>query len=173
MSGLKAGLLTFGGAYTAIPFMRDDVVRRGWTGDAQFLDAVALAQVIPAPLIIFATFIGYAAGGLAGAVAITLGVFLPAFAFSMVFHDRLEQLVSLRWLHALLDGVAAGVVGLIAATTLQLAVNAERATANPPMFGAILGIALLAIVLWRHRLAAPAILIVAGATGLLVLGPAA
>lgn len=48
-TGLKAGLLTFGGAYTAIPVMRADAARGGWISDGQFLDGVALAQVIPAP----------------------------------------------------------------------------------------------------------------------------
>ena len=67
-SGLKAGLLTFGGAYTAIPFVRDDAVGRGWVSDGQFLDGLALSGIIPAPLIIFTTFVGYLAGGLAGAV---------------------------------------------------------------------------------------------------------
>ena len=67
LSGLKAGLLTFGGAYTAIPFVRDDAVGRGWVSEGQFLDGLALSGIIPAPLIIFATFVGYQAGGLAGA----------------------------------------------------------------------------------------------------------
>jgi chromate transporter len=50
LAGLKAGLLTFGGAYTAIPFLREDSVLRGWMGDAQFLDGLALSGVLPAPL---------------------------------------------------------------------------------------------------------------------------
>lgn len=62
-AGLKAGLLTFGGAYAAIPFVRDDAVGRGWLSDGQFLDGLALSGIIPAPLIIFVTFVGYLAGG--------------------------------------------------------------------------------------------------------------
>lgn len=82
IAGLKGGLLTFGGAYTAIPYVRADTVGRGWISDSTFLDGVALAGVLPAPLVIFATFAGYVAGGSAGALAITAGMFLPAFAFS-------------------------------------------------------------------------------------------
>ncbi|HYD46260.1 MAG TPA: chromate efflux transporter, partial [Phenylobacterium sp.] len=67
LAGLKGGLLTFGGAYTAIPYLRADTVGRGWLADGAFLDGVALASVLPAPLIIFGTFAGYVAGGLAGA----------------------------------------------------------------------------------------------------------
>src|SRR4030095_8814615 len=90
LSGLKAGLLTFGGAYTAIPFVRNDAVGRGWVSDGQFLDSLALSGIIPAPLIIFATFVGYLAGGLVGALAMTAGIFLPAFAFALLFYDRLQ-----------------------------------------------------------------------------------
>ncbi|WP_308238536.1 chromate transporter [Phenylobacterium sp. J367] len=89
--------------------------------DGQFLDGLALSGVLPAPLIIFSTFVGYVAGGPLGAVAMTVGIFLPAFAFSLVLYDRLEAVLEVKALHALLEGVAAGVVGLIAATTLQLA----------------------------------------------------
>jgi chromate transporter len=120
VAGLKGGLLTFGGAYTAIPYVRDDTVGRHWLSDAAFLDGVALAGVLPAPLVIFATFVGYVAGGWIGAVAITVGMFLPAFAFSMLFYDRLEAVVENAALHHILSGVAGGVVGIIAATLVQL-----------------------------------------------------
>src|SRR3546814_2863975 len=78
-SGLKAGLLTFGGAYTVIPFLRADAVGNGWMTDAQFLDGLALSGILPAPLIIFSTFIGYFGGGPLGAIVMTVGIFLPAF----------------------------------------------------------------------------------------------
>jgi chromate transporter len=121
LSGLRAGLLTFGGAYTAIPFVQRDAVEvGGWMTNAQFLDGLALSGILPAPLVIFVTFVGYLGGGLAGALAMTVGMFLPAFAFTLVGHDLMEQIVERPAIHAALDGVAAGVVGLIAATALQL-----------------------------------------------------
>src|SRR5215212_525037 len=77
-SGLKSGLMTFGGAYTAIPFLQHDAVEvGGWITNAQFLDGLALSGLLPAPLIIFSTFVGYIGGGLLGAIIITLGVFAP------------------------------------------------------------------------------------------------
>src|SRR2546422_823057 len=121
LSGLRAGLLTFGGAYTAIPFIRGDAVGNGWLTDAQFLDGLALGSILPAPLIIFGTFVGYVAGGPLGAVAMTAGIFLPAFSFALLLGDRIERVVDNPALHRLLEGVAAGVVGLIAITALQLA----------------------------------------------------
>ena len=123
VAGLKGGLLTFGGAYTAIPFVRDDVVGRGWLGDGQFLDGLALSGMMPAPLVIFVTFVGYLAGGIGGALAITAGMFLPAFSFGLLFYDRLEAIVEDQRLHRLLAGIAAAVVGIIAATAFDLSIN--------------------------------------------------
>ena len=120
-SGLRSGLLTFGGAYTVIPFLQNDAVAvGGWMTNAQFLDGLALSGILPAPLVIFATFIGYVASGWTGALAVTAGIFLPAFAFTLFGHNLMERLIANAALHSFLDGVTAGVVGLIAATTLLL-----------------------------------------------------
>lgn len=120
-SGLKSGLLTFGGAYTVIPFLQHDAVEVGkWMTNAQFLDGLALSGLLPAPLIIFSTFVGYIGGGPLGAVIITVAIFAPAFAFTMIGHDYLERLVNNQSAHAFLDGVTAGVVGLISATALGI-----------------------------------------------------
>lgn len=169
-SGLKAGLLTFGGAYTAIPFVRGDAVGRGWVSDSQFLDSLALSGIIPAPLIIFATFIGYLAGGLPGALAITAGIFLPAFAFTLLFFDRLEVVVDEPRLHRFLAGVAAAVVGLIAATAIQL--GAAMAGAVPALAPAVL-IFLVSLGLlfwWRSKFAMLAVLPLSAGLGLLAFG---
>jgi chromate transporter len=120
-SGLRSGLLTFGGAYTVIPFLQQDAVEIGrWMTNAQFLDGLALSGLLPAPLIIFSTFVGYIGGGFAGAVVITIAIFAPAFAFTMIGHDYLERLIENQSAHAFLDGVTAGVVGLISATALGI-----------------------------------------------------
>lgn len=120
-AGLKAGLLTFGGAYTVIPFLQRDAVTQGaWMSNGQFLDGLALSGLLPAPLVIFATFVGYVGGGHWGAVAMTAGVFLPAFAFTLVAHEPLERLVHQPRARQFLEGVTAGVVGLIAGTTIAL-----------------------------------------------------
>lgn len=168
-SGLKAGLLTFGGAYTAIPFLRADAVGRGWMSDGQFLDGLALSGVLPAPLIIFSTFVGYLAGGPVGAIAITVGVFLPAFAFSLVFYDRLETLVEAAGVRPVLDGVAAGVVGLIAATTVHLAAGLVTPTPTGVILAGIGAAALALIYVWKSKMAPPVILALAGFAGMILL----
>lgn len=170
VAGLKGGLLTFGGAYTSIPYVRADTVGRGWLSDGAFLDGVAVANLLPAPLVIFATFAGFVAGGLPGALAITAGMFLPAFAFSMIFFEKLEAVVENERLHRTLDGVAAAAVGIIAATLVQLAMAAAGRVENPLLALPILGLAGLAA--WRLKGAwlAPAVLAFGAGAGALLLG---
>ena len=166
LSGLRAGLLTFGGAYTSIPFLQHDAVERGgWMTNEQFLDGLALGGILPAPLIIFGTFVGYLGGGAAGALVMTLGIFLPAFAFTLVGHDLLERAVENPTLHGFLDGVTAGVVGLIAAVTLGLL----RAALDDPLAVAIFVAALLVLARWSGKLSIPAVMAGAGAIGLVFL----
>ena len=119
--GLRTGLLTFGGAYTAIPLLQHDAVEVGqWMTDAQFVDGLALSGILPAPLIIFATFVGYLGGGPGGAIALTSGVFLPAFLFTILGHGFFERVIGNAAVQVVLDGVTAAVVGLIVVTSAQL-----------------------------------------------------
>jgi chromate transporter len=119
--GLKAGLLTFGGAYTVIPFLQESAVdAQHWLTTDEFLDGIALGGILPAPLIIFSTFVGYLAGGLAGGLAMTLGIFLPAFVFPIFFHRGLVATANNARIRPFLLGVAAGVIGLIAAVTVDI-----------------------------------------------------
>jgi chromate transporter len=132
--------------------------------DGQFVDGLALSGVIPAPLVIFGTFVGYLGGGLPGALALTLGIFLPAFAFTLVGHGALERLVETPALHAFLDGVTAGVVGLVVATTVRLV-----PTAIPDLpAGVISGVALLVLALWRSKMAVAMTVFSAGVLGMLI-----
>jgi chromate transporter len=119
--GLKAGLLTFGGAFTVIPFLQESSVEvQHWLTDAQFVDGLAMSGILPAPLIIFSTFVGYVAGGLGGALAMTLGIFIPAFVFPIFFHRALVGVAENPRIRPFLLGVAAGVIGLIAAVTVDI-----------------------------------------------------
>jgi chromate transporter len=165
-SGLKAGSLTFGGAYTVIPFLQQDAVSRGsWMSNAQFMDGIALAGLLPAPLVIFATFVGYIGGGPWGAVVMTIGVFLPAFALTLIAHDQLERLVHEPRIKTFLDGLTAGVVGLIGATALGLLfTNVSNIVA-----GVVFVLALATLFYWNHRFAVPVIIAGAAVFGLLAM----
>ncbi len=119
--GLKAGLVTFGGAFTVIPYLQDVAVEgKGWLTEGQFVDGLAMSGVLPAPFIIFSTFVGYITGGLVGGLAMTLGIFIPAFVFPIFFHRQLVAMAENQRLHPFLLGVAAGVIGLIAAVTVDI-----------------------------------------------------
>jgi chromate transporter len=161
-SGFRAGLLTFGGAYTAIPFLKEDAVERGhWMTERDFLDGVALSGTLPAPLIIFSTFVGYFGGGPLGAFAMTFGIFLPAFAFTLLFYRHLSAVVANPLLKHFLEGVTAGVVGLIAITTITLARSAIPNWQAAVIFAA----ALLAVYCWKSKFAIPAIMAGTGLIG--------
>ena len=100
--GLVAGSLSFGGAYTAIPFVQVEAVLMGaWLPQSVFIDGIAIGNILPAPLVIFATFVGFQGAyidgsignAFAGAVIITLGMFFPCFLFTIAGHELLEKLV--------------------------------------------------------------------------------
>ena len=159
----KVGLLTFGGAYTAIPFLHQGaVVDHGWITEDQFLDALALSGMVPGPLIAVAVFIAYQAAGLAGAALATIIVFAPAFAFTLVGHGFFERIVDEPRLHDFLLGVTAAVIGLILVAVLPLA-QAALVDAPTMLVAVSAGAAL-----WRWPGAAPLVILAAGAAGALL-----
>ena len=161
VTGLRAGLLTFGGAYTAIPFLQADATGPGgWMSDSAMLSGIAVGSVLPAPMIIVGTWVGWAGGGLPGALLVTLGIFLPAFLFPLLLHDRLERLTRQRGLHAFLDGIAATVAGLVLTTALQLGAQTLGQHGLPG--AAVTGIVLVALARWRGRPAVPLVMLGAG-----------
>ncbi len=163
--GLKTGLVTFGGAFTAIPYLQDVAVEnKGWLSESQFVDGLAMGGVLPAPLVIFSTFVGYMAGGLAGGVAMTIGVFLPAFALPIFFHRRLVGLAENPRVRPFLLGVAAGVIGLIAAVGVEII---EAGVVDVPT--AILAVgAFLALNRWHGKLTVLYVVLGAGVIGALL-----
>jgi chromate transporter len=144
--GLKAGLLTFGGAYTVVPFLQESAVdQRHWLTAGEFVDGLALSGVLPAPLIIFSTFVGYLAGGLSGVLLMTLGIFLPAFLFPIFLHRHLVAIAENRRIRPFLLGVTAGVIGLIAAVTVEIV---KETVVDVPT--ALLALAAFAVLMRYH-----------------------
>lgn len=104
-----------------LAFLRADfVLRLGWLTDAQLIDAVAVGQVTPGPVFTTATFVGYLIGGLPGALAATVGIFLPSFVLVLATNGLIPRLRNSTALGALLDGVNTASLALMAAVTLQL-----------------------------------------------------
>jgi hypothetical protein len=103
--GVVTGCLSFGGAYTAIPIIQVEAVLKGdWLPERVFLDCIAISNVLPAPLTIFATFVGFQGGlvfgglgeAFAASIIITVGILAPCFIFTIAGHSLLEKLVRNR-----------------------------------------------------------------------------
>jgi chromate transporter len=118
---VKIGSVLYGSGYVLLAFLRGDFVERlGWLTEQQLLDAVAVGQFTPGPVFTTATFIGYVVAGLPGALAATVGIFLPAFGFVALTGPFVGRLRAWRWTAGPLDGVNAAALGLMAAVTVAL-----------------------------------------------------
>jgi chromate transporter len=144
-----------------LAFLRADFVERlGWLTEKQLLDAVAIGQVTPGPLLSTATFIGYVLASWEGALLATVAVFLPSFIFVTVSGPIIPRLRRSPWTAALLDGVNVAALALMAGVTWQLA---QKAIVDP-LTGAlaVLGAALLL----RFNLNSAWLVLLGGAVGL-------
>lgn len=119
---LKIGSVLYGSGYVLVAFLQTEFVDRlGWISSGQLLDAVAIGQFTPGPVFTTATFIGYLVAGVPGALVATIGIFLPSFVFVGVTSPFIPRLRRSPWLAALLDGIVAASLGLMAAVTVDLA----------------------------------------------------
>jgi chromate transporter len=118
---LKVGSILFGSGYVLLAFLRADLVERWhWLSASQLLDAVAVGQITPGPVFTTATFIGYVLAGIPGAAIATIGIFLPAFVFVALSGWLVPRIRKSPYAAAVLDGVNAGSLALMAVVTWQL-----------------------------------------------------
>ncbi len=118
---LKVGAILYGSGYVLIAFLEGGLVQDyGWLTEQQLLDAIAIGQFTPGPVLTTATFIGYVLGGVPGAVVATLGIFLPAFVFVGILNPIVPRLRESKWSAAFLDAVNVSAVALMAVVTLEL-----------------------------------------------------
>lgn len=158
---VKAGALLFGSGYVLIAFLRTDfVTRTGWLTEAQLLDAVAVGQFTPGPLFTTATFVGYLLAGNTGAIVATAGIFLPAFLFVALTAPLLQRLKDAPGPRAVLGGLNAASLALMAAVTLPLA---RQALGRPLLTLPILLLASWALV--RHKVPSAWLVLGGGAIG--------
>jgi len=118
---LKIGFVLYGSGYVLLAFLQRDLVDRNqWLTSQQLLDAVAIGQLTPGPVFTTATFIGYLLAGNAGALAGTIGIFLPAFLLVWLVNPLAAKLRQSNWASGFLDGVNAASLGLMAGVTYIL-----------------------------------------------------
>jgi chromate transporter len=118
---LKIGAVLYGSGYVLLAFMHADFVTRlGWLPDQQLLDAIAIGQITPGPVLTTATFVGFILGGMPGALIATLGIFLPSFVFVAISNPLIPKVRNSAWIGGLLDGVNIASLGLMGAVTVDL-----------------------------------------------------
>jgi chromate transporter len=111
---LKAGALTFGSGLVIVPFLQQGVVQEhGWLGEREFLIAVAIGMISPGPVVITATFVGYLVAGFWGAVAATVGIFLPSFLLILIAAPILRRHRANRNVQGFVKGAYAAAIGTI------------------------------------------------------------
>ncbi|MBA4179170.1 MAG: chromate transporter [Anaerolinea sp.] len=142
---LKIGSVLYGSGYVLAAFLQSELVdQRGWLTEKEVVDAIAAGQFTPGPLFSSATFAGYVAGGLDGALAATAGIFLPSFVFVALTHPLIPKLRGSRWAAPFLDGVNAAALALMAVVTLTLA----REALDSMFAAALFSVAAVVLIRW-------------------------
>jgi len=171
---LKVGLFSFGGAYAVLPYIREGAVSSyGWIADRQMIDALALGETTPGPLISIGIFVGFLAGHGArvpwlGATAATFWLFLPSFVFVLGAARYMSWLTSKPGVKEFLKGVTSGVVGLMFSISIPLAKIAFMPKGEIDWVTVVLGLtAFCALTFWKWRLNVVVVVLGGGALGLL------
>lgn len=117
---LKVGAILYGSGYVLFAFLEDALVTPGIISKEQLIDAIAVGQFTPGPVFSSATFIGWQIGGAKGAIAATLGIFLPSFAFVRLLNPLIPKLRKSKVMAAFLDAVNVASVAIISAVILEI-----------------------------------------------------
>jgi chromate transporter len=161
---LKVGALSYGGGFVIIPLMRHDAVDHyHWMTGGQFLDAVALGQITPGPVVQTVAVVGYAAAGLAGGLLASAVAFTPSFLFILIGARHFDRLRGNPSVRAFLDGAGPAAVGAILGSAIPLALSLDR----PWQYAVLAGAAIL--LLFLKRGVVPTLLVAAAAGSALAL----
>ncbi|TML31745.1 MAG: chromate transporter [Actinobacteria bacterium] len=159
---LKVGALSYGGGFVIVPLMQSDAVHRyHWMTPAQFLEAVALGQITPGPVVQTVAVVGYAAAGLGGGLLAAVVAFAPSFAFVLLGAHRFNRLRADARVRAFLDGAGPAAIGAILGSAVPLALALTR----PWQYAVLAGSAILLLLLRRGVVPT---LLVAAAVGVVV-----
>jgi chromate transporter len=141
----KVGALSYGGGFVIVPLMQNDAVNHyHWMTGSQFLNAVALGQITPGPVVLTVAVVGYAAAGLLGGVLAAVVAFSPSFTFVLLGARHFDQLRTNTTARAFLDGAGPAAIGAILGSAITLA----RALTEPWQY-AVLAAAVVLLVLRR------------------------
>jgi chromate transporter len=159
---LKVGALSYGGGFVIIPLMQYDAVTTyHWLSGAQFLNAVALGQITPGPVVQTVAVVGYAAGGIGGGLLAALIAFAPSFIFVLAGAPHFDRIRADRSVEAFLTGAGPAVIGAIAGSAIPLGLLFQHLWQIPVLAGALLW-------MFAARRSVVIGLLVAGAIGIVV-----
>jgi len=128
-------VLLFGGGFVFIPLIQESVVETyQWVSHKEFIDAIAMGQITPGPILISATFIGYKVAGVFGAVMATIGIFAPPAMIMLICTHYLQLLKESENIKAILKGVRCAVIGMIAAAGYVVSMSAETSLISVVIF---------------------------------------
>jgi chromate transporter len=158
----KVGALSYGGGFVIIPLMQSDAVSHyHWMTGAQFLNAVALGQITPGPVVQTVAVVGYAAAGLIGGILASVVAFSPSFAFILFGAHRFDLIRGDHRARAFLDGAGPAAIGAIYGSAIPL----TRALSHPWQYAVLAGALLLLLLLRRGVVLT---LLCAGAAGIVI-----
>lgn len=121
---LRVGCFAFGGAYGAIPLIRDVVLSYGWMTDEMLTYMIAVSESTPGPIMVnLATYIGSHQGGLLGAIIATLAVVLPSFVIILLVMAILKNALKNKYVQAVLRGLKPCIIGIVLATGVYMTIN--------------------------------------------------
>ncbi len=121
---LRVGCFSFGGAYAAIPLIRDVVLAYGWLSDEALTYMIAVSESTPGPIMVnLATYVGSSQAGILGAIVATFAVVLPSFVIILLIMVALKKLLKHPYMQAILQGLTPCVIGMILATGLYMILN--------------------------------------------------
>jgi chromate transporter len=159
---LKAGALTFGSGLVIVPFLQQGVVQQyGWLSERDFLVAVAVGMISPGPVVITATFVGYLVAGFGGALAATIGIFLPSFLLVLLVAPIVARHRANRNVQGFIKGAFAAAIGTILGACVLLS-----RIAIGDWFTLLVAVMALAA-LFRWKLSNPLLMAVSAVAGLI------
>ena len=176
---LKVGCFTFGGAYGAIPLIRETVLSYGWVTEELLTDMIAVSESTPGPIMVnLATYVGSSQAGFLGALIATTAVVLPSFVIILLITALLKKLLKNPYIQAVLRGVKPCMIGVILATGVYMILHnclGSVTTLSPDTTAVIMTAALAAVYfgsrkIMKNGISPIALIAISAVAGIMVYG---
>lgn len=173
---LKVGCFAFGGAYGAIPLIRDVVLSYGWLSEESLMAMIAISESTPGPIMVnLATYVGSSQAGLAGAVLATLAVVFPSFIIVLLITAALQTLLKHKMIQSILQGLKPCVIGIVLATGVIMVLKNflflhDSLAVKPKEFLItllLLGLLICSKRFWKKKISPILLIVIAAGLGIL------